>query len=94
MSCWSPMMSEAQDRLLKTLDDLRRKVMSEEIESLVVVAGCEDGFVLTRVIGELMPPHGILILQEIADEQRRIFLERNNKTDEGGPRLGAVDDDD
>lgn len=86
-------MTNAQDRLLKSLDDLRRKVSTGEIESLVIVAGCEDGFVLTRVIGELMPPHGILILQEIAEEQRTIFLERNNKTDEGGPRLETVDDD-
>ncbi len=86
-------MSETlKHRLLTTLDELRRKVETGEVTAMVAVVGCEDGYVLSRVTA-VLPPHGILLLQDITNESRERFLNANNQPDDGGPRLGVAKED-
>lgn len=80
----------AQQKMLRNLEEIQRKVQTGAIDALVIVAHTTDRYVLTRVCGEPLPPHGVLILQELADEAKQIFLEEHNHPDDGRPRLRAA----
>jgi hypothetical protein len=77
--------------MLEALDEIRRRVSTGEVEGLIVMATCANGAVLSRMVAEPPPPHGILILQDVAAEARNLFLEQFNKPDDGAPTLGVVD---
>lgn len=83
-----------KERMLEVLDEIARKVATGDVCGIVLVATCSDHDVLTRVMGQMPPPHGILILQDIAREARSMFLEKCDHYDDGRPRLRAADDDD
>lgn len=82
----------SQEKMTRNLEEMLRKVSTGEIVGLVIVAQTNTGYVLSRRSGEPPPPHGILILQDIADDAKQIFLDENFRPDDGRPRLHAAGD--
>lgn len=83
----------ARQKMLLDIEEIQRKVTTGEIIGIALVAHTTDRYVLSRCCGEPLPPHGVLILQELAEEARRIFLDDNYHLDDGRPRLRAAEDD-
>lgn len=81
----------AKRRMLEGLETFRRKVETGEIVGIVMVAQCDDGYVLDRSIGEPPSPAGILILQDIASVAADIFRAKHHTEDDGKPRLRATE---
>ncbi len=81
-----------KQKMLDALDEWRRKVSTGEITGLILAAITRDDLFLSRTVGDPPGPHGVLVLEDIVNDAKRIFLEQNNLPYDGGPGLGiAVD---
>lgn len=83
----------SKEKMLRDLEEIQRKVTTGEVIGIVLVVHTTDHSVLSRVSGDPPTPLGVLILQEIADDARRSFLDANNHPDDGRPRLRAAGDE-
>lgn len=86
-------MDEAKQKMIKVLDEFRRKVETGEIVGLYMIASCSDGYAIERAKGAPPLPQGILMLQVTAEHARDIFLGGHVSPDDGRPRLRATDDE-
>lgn len=86
-------MEEAKQKMLKDLDEFRRKVETGEIVGLYMLARCSDGYAIDRAKGAPPLPQGVLMLQVTAERARDIFLDGHISPDDGRPRLRTTDDE-
>jgi hypothetical protein len=81
-----------KQKMLDALDEWRRKVNTGEITGLILAAITKDDLFLSRTHGDPPGPHGVLVLEDIVNEAKRTFLERNNLPYDGAPGLGIADE--
>ena len=64
-----------KDDLVKHLEHLMQLVEDDYIISMTTVILGENDRVIGNSVGEPLPAHGILLLQDMADEMRGEFME-------------------
>jgi len=87
--------NENREKLLSTLESLRRKIDTGEMTGMVVIAtGDDDTFSAWRV-GTLPGPSAILLMRDYSDKAMRLHLDQ--VAEEGAadrPWLTTVESDD
>lgn len=89
----SAMTDDSKPEMLDQLERLRRKVETGEVIGLITGAVRSDGMFLGSVHGDRPGPHGILVFEKYLQDAKDLFLESNVSDYDGGPMLGAADNE-
>ena len=65
---------EVKKRMLEALERVRQVVESDEMIGLVLCMTTGDGTFRTRCVGQPLQANAILVLEEIVDDAKRLFL--------------------
>ena len=83
-------MSDKQ-RMLHALDEVRKRVETGETVGLIIGSVRKDDHFMSRTVGDPPGPHGILVMEDILEEAKALFLSRHNFPDDGAPLLVPVE---
>ena len=82
--------AEAKKQMLEQIDDVRRRVAIGDVTGITIVADKHDGYVVRRIAGDSPSPVAILVLEEIINTARTLFLSKNQRFDMGKPSIAVV----